>query len=396
MQHHFKLYAAVQPYEIRYIPADVRAYTSYVMICLMQVLHGLSLLLFSPFLYLLERYRARQTKLPLPYRHIFVTGASSGVGEHLAYSYAAPSVRLTLVARNEEQLQLVATKCRTLGAEVQVVVADVTDRQRMERAVTEADTARPLDLVLAVAGHESAMGKNEDIVSASRQTVEINILGMLNTILPAVPMMRQRRKGQLVVFSSQLGFLAAPLATDYDSAKVCIRLYGEGLRCLLRPSNVAVNVVVPGAMETPMMNTLTERAHIPSVPLILPVTNALLFIREGLARNVGVIAYPSVLTAWNSAVGGWPSGTRELFLDAATTSHHVKWRMGEVDEYRYDAARGGKKDDYYVKERQAEKARWPGKAVSMNSPRMVVGVDYALSLTLTVAITVCISGQAGR
>ena len=357
MQHRFKLYAAAQPYEIRFIPADIRAYTSMVLVCLMQTLSGACLLLLSPFLYLLERYRARQTSLPLPYRHILVTGASSGVGEHLAYSYAAPSVRLTLIARNEAQLKLVATKCRQLGADVQVVVADVTDRERMERCVNEADAARPLDLVLAVAGHESAMGKNEDIVGASRQTIEINILGMLNTILPAVPHMRQRRRGQLVLFSSQLGFLAAPLATDYDSAKVCIRLYGEGLRCLLRSSNVAVNVVVPGAMETPMMNTLTERAQMPAVPLILPVNNALLFIREGLARNVGVIAFPSVLTAFTSAVGGWPAGTREMFLSAATIQHHEKWRLGEVDEYRYDEKRGGKKDDYYVKERQAETER---------------------------------------
>ena len=148
-----------------------------------------------------------------------------------------------------------------------------------------------------------------------------------------------------------------PLIRRVSSVQVCIRLYGEGLRCLLRSSNVAVNVVVPGAMETPMMNTLTERARTPTVPLILPVSHALLFIREGIARNVGVIAFPSVLTAFNSAVGGWPSGTREMFLSAATTAHHERWRLGEVDEYRYDGASGGKKDDYYVKERQAETER---------------------------------------
>ena len=357
MQHRFKIYAPIQAFLIRYVPVDVRAYTSFVIVCFMQMFSGAFLLLFSPFLYMLERRRARQTALPLPYRHILVTGASSGVGEHLAYSYAQPSVRLTLVARSEEQLQLVAAKCRTLGAEAVVAVMDVSDRAGMERTVTEADAARPLDLVLAVAGHESAMGKNEDIVQASRQTIEINILGMLNTILPVVPAMRQRRRGQLVLFSSQLGFLAAPLATDYDSAKVCIRLYGEGLRCLLHSSNIAVNVVVPGGMETPMMNTLTERARIPVVPLILPVDNALLFIREGLARNVGVIAFPSVMTAFNGAVGAFPAGTRELLLSAATSKHQEQWRLGEVDEYRYSESRGGKKDDYYVKERQAETQR---------------------------------------
>ena len=355
MQHNFKAYAAIQPLEQNYIPADLRAYSSFVLHCLVQIFSGITLLLLSPFLYALERYRALQTRLPLPYRHILLTGASSGAGEHLAYSYAAPDVRLTLVARNEEQLNLVATKCRALGAEVQVVVCDVTDRQRMQRTVTEADSVRPLDMVLAVAGHESAMGKNEDLVGASRQTIEINILGMLNTILPAIPGMRQRKRGQLVLFSSQLGFFAAPLALDYDSAKVCIRLYGEGLRCLLRSSNIAVNVVVPGGMETPMMNTLTERARIPTVPLILPVEKALLFIREGIARNVGVIAFPSVLTAFNSALGGSPAGTREIALSATLSKHQEQWRLGEVDEYKYDPARRGKKDDYYVKERQAEK-----------------------------------------
>ena len=343
MQHRFKLYAATQPYVIRYVPADIRAFSSLAFIALVQALSGVFILLLSPLLYALERYRARQTALPPSYEHVLITGASSGVGEGLAYSYARPNVRLTLVARSEEQLQLVAEKCRGQGANCHVVPMDVADREGMERCVREADAARPLDLVLAVAGYESAMERDEDIVAASRRVVEVNVLGMLNTILPAVPPMRQRRRGQLVLFSSQLGFLAAPLATDYDSAKVAIRLYGEGLRVLLRAHNIAVNVVVPGGMETPMMNTLTERGRLATVPLILPVPNALLFIREGLARNVGVIAYPSVLTAFTSAVGGWPAGARELFLSAATTQHQQDWRLGRVDAYRYDEKRGGKK-----------------------------------------------------
>ena len=355
MQHRFKVYATVQPFLIRYVPADVRAYCSFLLHALLQTASGLCLVLLSPVLYAMERYRASRTRLPHSYEHVLITGASSGMGEHLAYSYARPSARLTLVAQTAEQLQLVATKCRGLGADCQVVVMDVADRGGMERCVRDADAARPLDLVMAVAGREAAMGSNEDIVQASRRVVEVNVLGMLNTILPAVPMMRQRRRGQLVMFSSQLGFLAAPLATDYDSAKVCIRLYGEGLRVLLKSSNVAVNVIVPGAMETPMMNTLAERAQMPTVPLILPVEKAALFIREGLQRNVGVIAFPSVLTAWNSAVGGWPAGTREMFLAAVTTGHHEKWRLGEVDEYHNRG--GGKKDDHYTKERQVETER---------------------------------------
>jgi NAD(P)-dependent dehydrogenase (short-subunit alcohol dehydrogenase family) len=203
-------------------------------------------------------------------------------------------VRIVMVARNEEQLHLVAKKVRSLGAEAQIEVMDVTDEAGMQDIIDRAEKVKPLDIVFAVAGHEATMGKQEDIVGASRLSVKVNLsvctntsrclcaatsmffctdvacgtfsasifsLGMLNTILPAVPYMRQRKRGQLVMFSSQLGFFATPLATDYDACKVGIRLYGEGLRSLLWRDNVAVNVIVPGAMQTPMMHALAERAQ---------------------------------------------------------------------------------------------------------------------------------------
>ena len=250
MQHRWKLYASVQPYLLRFVPADVRSYSAFLFHLVLHVISSLTLLLLSPFLYLIERYHAHRITLPLPYRHILITGASSGVGEGLAYHLASSSTRLVLVARNTEQLHLVADKCRAKGADVVEAVQDVEDQAGMERVIADAEAVRALDVVFAVAGREATMGGEEDIVSASRSVVSTNVLGALNTILPCVPYMRARRRGQLVFFSSQLGFLAAPLATDYDSAKVCIRLYGEGLRTLLHSSNIAVNVIVPGGMVT--------------------------------------------------------------------------------------------------------------------------------------------------
>jgi len=229
---------------------------------------------------------------------------------------------------------------------------DVKDEQGMKGIVDRAEKVKALDLVIAVAGHEASMGKDEDIVGASREAVQVNFLGMLNTILPCIPYMRSRRRGQLVMFSSQLGFLAAPLATDYDSCKVAIRLYGEGLRSLLWRDNVAVNVIVPGGMITPMMNTLTERSKLPTVPFILPVSNAVMFMTEGISRNVGVIAFPSIMTAFNSALGAMPASIRTMFLTMMTSKHHQRWRTGEVEEYQDHGS--GKKDDFYKKERMAE------------------------------------------
>ena len=114
-----------------------------------------------------------------------------------------------------------------------------------------------------------------------------------------------------------------------------------------------MNVIVPGGMVTPMMNTMTVRARLPAVPLILPVSKAALIIMEGLSRNVAVVAYPSVLTALISAVGAWPAGVRDVLMTSLTTQHHRQWRLGEVDEYRSTGG-GGKQDDYYSKERSAE------------------------------------------
>jgi short-subunit dehydrogenase len=165
--------------------------------------------------------------------------------------------------------------------------------------------------------------------------------------------MRRRRRGQLVFFSSQLGFIAAPAETDYDACKAFLRLFGEGLRALLWPDNVAVNVIVPGAMESPMMNAVTERAQVPAVPFIIPVSKAVLIMQEGIRRNVAVIAFPSTITAVNSAIGAWPAGIRDMLQTSMTTQHHRQWRMGEVEKYRNKAGKG-KQDDYYAKERSAE------------------------------------------
>lgn len=346
----------VQPAMLRYVPLHIRGYSAFLFHLLFQLGSSLTLIILSPFLYSYERFHARSVALPLPYSHLLITGASSGVGESLCHSYARKGVRIVMVARNEEQLNLVAEKVSRLGAEVKIEVMDVGNKEGMERVIREAEQVKPLDIVFAVAGHECAMGANEEITAATRDVISTNIIGTMNTILPAIPFMRQRRRGQLVLFSSQLGYFAAPLATDYDSSKVFLRIYGEGLRTLLRPCNIAVNVVVPGGMATPMMNTLTERSQLPMIPFMLPTENAVKVIREGVERNFGVVSFPTALTAFNSAVGSWPWQARDLFLCALTTKHQLKWRLGEIDDYK-DKPGKGKKDDYYAKERKQEKTR---------------------------------------
>ena len=187
MEHHFNAWAQVVSFTHRYVPADIRAYTGFVTHAVVHLLSAAFILLFSPLLYIIERLHSRRQRLPSSYSHLLITGASSGVGEALAVAYSKPGVRLVLVARNEEQLQLVAKQCRTKGAEPVVCVMDVTDRAGMERIVDEAEAVRPLDLTIAVAGHEASMSKDESIFVASRDAVDVNMYGNHTPRIARIP-----------------------------------------------------------------------------------------------------------------------------------------------------------------------------------------------------------------
>ena len=132
-------------------------------------------LLFSPLLYLAERLYRTRVKLPSSTAHVLITGASSGAGEGLCHAYAKAGTRIVLVARSEEQLALVAKKCRELGAQTQVEVMDVVDQAGMQAVIDRAEKVAPLDLVIAAAGHEASMSPEEDVVSASRDALNVNL-----------------------------------------------------------------------------------------------------------------------------------------------------------------------------------------------------------------------------
>ena len=88
------------------------------------------------------------------FRHIVITGASSGIGEALALGYAAPGVRLGLRGRDAGRVEAVAVACRAKGADVDAVTICVTDRAGMEQWLLKLDDRQPVDLVIANAGTE--------------------------------------------------------------------------------------------------------------------------------------------------------------------------------------------------------------------------------------------------
>lgn len=220
---------------------------------------------------------------------ILITGASSGLGAALALEYAAPGRVLHLGGRDSRRLDDLAARCRDAGADARPWVVDVTDSTAVRSWVLAADDGAALDLVVANAGISAGTsgksgGEPEEQV---RAVFAVNVDGVMNTVLPIVPRMIARRRGQLALMASLAGYRGFPGAPAYCASKAAVKVFGEGLRGTLHGAGVGVTVICPGYVRTPM----TDANDFP-MPFLMDVDRAARIIRRGLARNRPRIAFP--------------------------------------------------------------------------------------------------------
>ncbi len=238
-------------------------------------------------------------------RSILITGASSGIGAALARAYAGPGVYLALSGRNQERLVKVAGTCRKRGAEADARLIDVTDGPAMARWLAGVDGSQPLDLVIANAGVSGAEDR-------AREIFAVNLAGVLNTVLPAIPPMRGRGRGQIAIMSSIAALRGLPSAPAYAASKAAVKSYGEGLRGSLAADGVRVSVICPGFVKTPM--TASNRF---SMPFLMEANEAARIIRRGLAREAPLIAFPWPMVWGLRLVSALPSAIADSLLGRA-------------------------------------------------------------------------------
>lgn len=244
-------------------------------------------------------------------RTILITGASSGIGAALAAAYAGPGRRLALTGRNLERLEAVAARCRDAGAEVETASLDVCDQGAVAAWIAAVDGRRPLDLLIANAGIAAGIARNEDD-DAVRRTFAVNVDGVLNTVLPVIPLMTRRGGGQIAIVSSVASFRGMPGAAAYCASKAAERVFGEGLRGDLAPFGVEVSVICPGFIRTPM----TAVNPFP-MPFLMEADRAAALIRRGLARDRGRIAFPWPTYALCWLLAALPPGWVDALLRLA-------------------------------------------------------------------------------
>ena len=236
-------------------------------------------------------------------RSILITGASSGIGEALARAYAAPGVTLALCGRDPVRIENVAAACRESGADVDGVSVDVADAGATAAWIGSRERAAPLDLVIANAGISAGAGRVGESADQTRRIFAVNLEGVLNTVLPAIPPMRERQRGQIALMSSLAGFRGYPGAPAYSASKSAVKSWGEALRGSLHRDGIEVSVICPGFVTSRM----TARNDFP-MPFLITAARSADIIRRGLERNRPLVAFPFpmfVLTSMFATLPAW-------------------------------------------------------------------------------------------
>ena len=187
-------------------------------------------------------------------RLVFITGASSGIGQALAMRFHRAGYRLALVARRADDVRRWVADAGLEATRVAVYAADVRDVAAIVEAGRACIAAQGVpDVVIANAGISVGFDTGELAdLEVMRRTYETNNLGMAATFHPFVAPMRERRSGTLVGIASVAGVRGMPGHGAYCSSKAAVASYCESLRGEMRPFGVKVVTIAPGYIDTPL------------------------------------------------------------------------------------------------------------------------------------------------
>lgn len=197
---------------------------------------------------------------------VFITGASSGIGQALAHEYAKryqnADALIGISARRSEHLQkLQQTLQDTYKIKCAIYPLDVRDHLALGNAAADfiQQHGTP-DIVIANAGVSSGtLTEQQQDIAAFQAVMDINVLGLVHTFQPFISAMREAGKGQLVGIASVAGIRGLPGAGAYSASKAAAIAYLESLRVEMLHHNIAVTTIAPGYIRTPMTDINSYR-----------------------------------------------------------------------------------------------------------------------------------------
>ena len=183
-------------------------------------------------------------------RRVWITGASSGIGEALARAFHGSGAKLILSARREEELRRVQAAC---GGEpdTRLLPLDVTEAQSLQEK-TRAALAMfgGIDILVLNAGITQRSRTRETDESVYRRLMEVNFFGPEALARAVLPSMLAQKSGHMVVISSVAGKIGVPMRSGYSATKFALHGFFEALRAEEERNGIHVTMVCPGYIRT--------------------------------------------------------------------------------------------------------------------------------------------------
>jgi len=182
---------------------------------------------------------------------VWITGASSGIGEALAYEFTREGARTILSSNEPEELENVKKRCEEIGGESFVLFLDLLDSPSLEIAVDKAiEHFGRIDILVNNGGISHRSLVHETDVTFDRKIIEIDFFSYIILTKSVLPHMLERGEGQIAATSSLSGLFGFPLRSAYSAAKHAVKGYFETIGIELRDQNIFVTIAYPGRIRT--------------------------------------------------------------------------------------------------------------------------------------------------
>lgn len=225
---------------------------------------------------------------------VFITGASTGIGEGLSLALAKKGAVLGLFARRGDLLESLSSKCAEFGGTARVFAGDVTDESAVNDAVSKfRDEFGKIDILIANAGIGGSRHSKDLVVDDVRRVMEVNFMGSVNAVAAVLPKMIERGAGHLVAISSLAGFRGLPRSASYSASKGAMTNFFESVRLDTAELGIDVTIIQPGFIKTPLTSGRENK-----MPFLMELDDAIPYFIDAIERKKRFSAFPWQLASF--------------------------------------------------------------------------------------------------
>ena len=182
---------------------------------------------------------------------VWITGASSGIGEALSKTFAKEGSKLILSSRRREELERVKSSLKLLDANVFILPLDLADTSKIDELTKQViDKFGRIDILINNGGISQRSMAKDTSIAVDRKVMEVNFFGTVAITKSVLPYMLQQKSGHIVTISSIVGKFGFHLRSAYSASKHALHGFFDSLRIEIYKDNVNVMLVCPGKIRT--------------------------------------------------------------------------------------------------------------------------------------------------